>query len=155
MVTIKNKYVLKEYDKILTLSIVDELCNESDDVDVIIYTDNKDTCLKMLVDVCNIDGIIPISFIDLCDVFHNSGKWYYKEYTCTLNEINNSNLYTNYDNIKACFIVFKIGKNIDLHNLEDILENIRQNREEVEITFGCILDETFESDRIDMFIYKR
>ena len=35
-----------------------------------------------------------------------------------------------------------------------LLENIKQGREEVDITFGCILDETIEPDRIDLFVYK-
>ncbi len=155
MVIIEKKYILSENDKSLSFVVTNELEEEVYDVDAVIYTDaQNDVCLKMLADVCNIDGIIPINFKNLYGVFHNSGKWYFNEYTCTLDHINNSDLYTDYNNIKACFIVFKMCKKIDGYILEDILENIKQGREEVDITFGCILDETIEPDRIDLFVYK-
>ena len=154
MVTIENNYILSEYDKKLSFIITNELKDEVYESDAVICTNTQNNeCLELLADVCNNDVIIPINFKDLYGVFHDSGNWYYKEYTCTVDDINNNDLYVDYDNIKASFIVFKIGKSINLNNLEDILENIKQGREKVEVTFSCIFDETFEPYRIDMYVY--
>ena len=155
MVKVENRYILSEGDKSLSLCFVDELSNEKTNVDAIIYTNDKETSLRNLIHVCNIDGIIHFKFRDLYDVFHDSGKWYYSEHSYNVNEINKSSLYTSYENMKACFVVFKVGRNVGLNNTDDILENIRKSREQIEIAFGCIIDETFEPDRIDMFVYRR
>lgn len=158
MVTIKNNYVLSEEDKKIIFSVDTDNSERQPYEDAVIKI-NKDIdpykCIEMLEIICNTIGAVTIGFRDIYELFHDSGTWNYEEYSLEKKYIPNLDLYSYYKNKKEIFVIIIGGEGIDLYNIEDILENIRNSREDIGITFGCLKNEEFKPEEINLYIYSK